>query len=85
MVTRLPDPESDDDKQFEEKPPAPTPMEPIDLIKAIGSMVITAILTLVVVWVLVFAATRGDAIGVTVLIATTLLLLGYAWLRRKLR
>lgn len=85
-MTRVPDPESGDDKPSDqEEPPAAPPMEPIDLIKAIGSMVITAILTLVVVWVLVFAATRGDTLGVTVLAVTILLLAGYGWLRRRLR
>lgn len=84
MGVNGPNPERDEDnRSAEDGSPASGGMEPADLVKAVGSMLLTAIAILVVVWVLVFAVTRGDALGITIVIVTIAVLLGYAWLRRR--
>lgn len=67
----------------EKETPTPPAMGPEDLVKAIGSWVISAIIILVVVWVLVFAATRGDVFGYLLLALTGLVILAFVWVRRR--
>lgn len=74
---------ADQERRDEEQ--APNGSGPVDLAKAVLSWIVVAIATLVVVWVLVFAATRGDLVGLVIAVAVGVLLVGMALLRRRRR
>jgi uncharacterized membrane protein YgcG len=74
---------SDQDRRDDEQPPKG--VGPVDLAKAVLSWIVVAIATLVVVWVLAFAITRGDLVGLLVAVAVGVLLVGAALLRRRRR
>ncbi len=56
---------------------------PVDLARAVFSWILVAIATLVIVWLLVFAATRGDALGLLVVLAVGIVLALVGLLRRR--
>lgn len=72
-----PDRKNQDDRQ------PPGALGPVDLAKAVFSWIIAAIATLVVVWLLVFAATRGDIIGLVLVAGVAVVLVAVALFRRR--
>lgn len=74
---------ADPNQRDEQKPP--TSLGPVDLAKAVLSWIVVAIATVVVVWLLVFAVTRGDLLGLGIAVAVGVALVGVALLRRRAR
>ena len=74
---------SDHDRGDDQRPSGD--LGPVDLARAILSWILVAIATLVIVWLLVFAATRGDALGMLIVLGVGIVLVGIGLLRRRRR
>ena len=75
---------SADQERRDEEQPAKT-LGPVDLARSVLSWIVVAMATLVVVWVLVFAVTRGDVLGLVAVVAVGFLLVSMALFRRRRR
>lgn len=74
---------ADRERRGKEQPPKG--LGPVDLAKAVLSWIVVAIVTLVVMWLLVFAAARGDLLGLLIAVTVGVFLVGMAVLRRRRR
>lgn len=75
---------SADQERRDEEQPAKS-LGPVDLARSVLSWIVVAMATMVVVWVLVFAVTRGDLVGLVAAVAVGFLLVGMALFRRRRR
>lgn len=74
---------SEHERQDDRRPPEA--LGPTHLAKAVLSWILVAIATLVIVWLLVFAATRGDVTGLLIVVAVGLVLVTLTLVRRRRR
>ena len=63
--------------------PGPEPFGPLDLARAVLTWIAVAIATLVTVWLLVFAATKGDELGFGIAVGVIIALGAIVLLRRR--